>query len=403
MSKNARQLFLDRLEVKKRAGLTEVLNRMTADPSLGVFTSEVEAIVSHFIHSGVKHPDVSKEIYRNLESFTLNKKPRYKFSFIDLFAGIGGFRIALSRVGGKAVFSSEWDIQAKAIYYENHGDFPYGDINNFTDENVSDRRLAALIPSHDILAAGFPCQPFSLAGVSARNSLGIPHGLQCKTQGTLFRSIERIAQIKKPKVLFLENVKNITSHDNGNTFLVIREALENVGYKFFFKVVNSETLVPQRRQRCFMICVRNDIHKKYGDFEFPSFDGESIPLQSIIRKEVDSRYTLSETLWNGHIARSERNKSRGTGFIAGLADITKPSNTIVARYGKDGKECLIPQGRKPPRTLSIEECRDLFGYPENFILPTAKTVAFKLLGNSVVVPVVKKLASALVKQYIHKS
>ena len=399
MPKSVQQQLLSRLPVEWQPTLVELLNRMRKELSKGPFESEIEAITSQFFEAGMKHPDVSNEIYQELERLGLGNTTKPSFTFIDLFAGIGGFRLALMNIGGRAVFSSEWDQKAKSTYFENHGEYPYGDISNFTDETVSDNRLGALIPSHDLLAAGFPCQPFSLAGVSARNSLGIPHGLECKTQGTLFRSIERIASVKRPKILFLENVKNITSHDNGKTFSVIKNSIENAGYKFFFKVVNSETLVPQRRQRCFMVCVRNDIHEKFGDFEFPTFEGEPKPLRSVIRESVDSKYNLSTALWNGHIARSERNKNRGTGFTTGLADLNKPSNTIVARYGKDGKECLISQIDKPPRTLSIEECRDLFGYPESFSLPDAKTVAFKLLGNSVVVPVVQRIADAIAGQY----
>ena len=403
MSKYAEQQLLNGVPALHHDALLRVVTRLRGELSNGPFTTEVEAIVSQFLQSGTKHPDVPHEIYLELEPFFKTESPKSSFTFIDLFAGIGGFRLALSSLGGEAVFSSEWEPHAKAVYYQNHGEYPYGDINIFTDEIISDNRLGALVPSHDVLAAGFPCQPFSLAGVSARNSLGLPHGLDCKTQGTLFRSIERIAEVKRPKVLFLENVKNITSHDNGKTFAVIRAAIERAGYTFFYNVVNSETLVPQRRQRCFMVCVRDDIHEAFGDFEFPSFVGEAKPLRTIIRQNVDPRYNLSEALWKGHITRSDRNKSRGTGFTTSLADLNKPSNTIVARYGKDGKECLIPQDGKPPRTLSIEECRDLFGYPESFILPEAKTVAFKLLGNSVVVPVVERLADAIVKKYIVQS
>ncbi|NVK05824.1 MAG: DNA (cytosine-5-)-methyltransferase [Flavobacteriia bacterium] len=364
------------------------------------FFDESLAITTQFIHAGIRHPDVPSSIYDDYEELHVDKPKKPDFSFIDLFAGIGGFRMALENIGGAAVFSSEWEKNAKQTYFSNHSEYPFGDINKFTNEDVSDNRLGALLPSHDLLAAGFPCQPFSLAGVSARNSRGIPHGLECKTQGTLFRSIERIAQIKQPKVLLLENVKNIRSHDGGKTFKIIKESIESAGYVFFSEVVNSDTVVPQRRQRCFMVCVRKDIHQKFGDFVFPSFEGQPLPLSKILSDSVDERYTISEALWLGHIARSERNKSRGTGFTTSLADVSKPSNTIVARYGKDGKECLIPQPGKMPRTLSIEECKKLFGLEPSFKLPSAKTVAFKLLGNSVVVPVVQRIAEQVKGQYL---
>ena len=193
------------------------------------------------------------------------KKRTGKFTFIDLFAGIGGFRLALSAHGGYSVFSSEWDKNAQNTYFANHKEMPYGDINLFTSDDVLNE-LGALIPSHDILAAGFPCQPFSRAGVSARNSLGKKHGFECTTQGTLFYSIERIARLKKPKILFLENVKNLISHDQGNTFSVIKETIEELGYVFNFQVINSETVVPQRRERCFMVCVENSLNEKRVHF-----------------------------------------------------------------------------------------------------------------------------------------
>ena len=356
------------------------------------------AILTQYLESRVKYPDISDSFYEDVNADVEYNK---NFEFIDLFAGIGGFRLALNGLGGQCVFSSEWEKNAKSTYFNNHNVYPFGDINKFSGDNLSDNRLGSLVPSHDILAAGFPCQPFSLAGVSARNSVGKPHGFECDTQGTLFRSIERIAKVKTPKLLLLENVRNIISHDGGRTFDVIKNAIESVGYKFFHKIINAETMVPQKRVRCFMVCVRKDIHALSGDFVFPEFLGHPLALSSILRKKVDPRYTISEALWAGHQKRSQRNKARGTGFTTGLADLSKPSNTIVARYGKDGKECLIPQEGTTPRMLSIEECRDLFGYPADFKLPTAKTVTFKLLGNSVVVPVVRLIAAKMVKQYLN--
>jgi DNA (cytosine-5)-methyltransferase 1 len=366
-----------------------------------IFVSEAAAIATQYIQSGTKFPDIGEVVYKRIDDhFPPENVTKSNFSFIDLFAGIGGFRLALQSTGGRAVFSSEWEKNAKSTYLDNHGEYPFGDINMFTDENISDNRLGALVPSHDILAGGFPCQPFSLAGVSARNSLGTPHGLDCNTQGTLFRSIERIAAIKQPKVLFLENVRNILSHDGGRTFEVIKKSIESAGYKFFHKVIDSSTLVAQRRKRCFMVAVRKDIVRERGDFVFPNFEGEEIPLKSILRAKVDDRFTISQKLWEGHQNRSDRNKARGTGFTVKLADLERPSATIVARYGKDGKECLIAQQGQPPRTLSIEECRDLFGYPENFKLPSAKTTSFRLLGNSVVVPVISVISKRIVEQYL---
>jgi len=316
-----------------------------------------------------------------------------KFKFIDLFAGIGGFRIALQNQGGKCVFSSEIDNSAKKTYEMNFGEVPFGDIKEFTKTSISDKRLNELIPDHDILAAGFPCQPFSLAGVSARNYLGKEHGFGDDNQGNLFFDIIRIAKVKRPKVLFLENVKNLKSHDKGKTFETINEMILELGYSFNFAIINSNTEVPQRRERTYMVCFRNEV-----DFLFPNFDGEPLPLKSILEENVSEEYTISDKLWLGHQNRSKRNKERGTGFTVKLADLNKPSNTIVARYYKDGKECLIPQDNKNPRKLTPRECARLQGYPEKFKLSNSKTAAYRQFGNSVSVPVIEKISKEIVKK-----
>ena len=306
-----------------------------------------------------------------------------EFRFIDLFAGIGGMRLGFQNNGGVCVFSSEYDKSAQKTYKDNHGELPFGDITKID---------AGSIPDHDILIAGFPCQPFSHAGVSARNSVGKEHGFSCDTQGTLFFDILRIVDRKKPAILFLENVRNLERHDSGNTFRTIKESIEDRGYHFFYKIINSSSLVPQRRVRCYMVCVRKEI----GDsFSFPDFSGGDLPLSSILEKDVDEIYTISDKLWKGHIARSKRNVERGTGFTAYTADINKPSNTIVARYGKDGKECLIPQEGENPRMLTQRECARLLGFPEEFEYPKARTPAYRQFGNSVVVPVITKIAAKI--------
>lgn len=332
------------------------------------------------------------------------------FHFIDLFAGIGGFNLALQGHGGKCVFSSEWDKSAKQTYFKNYGKTPFGDITKFTNSDVTDEALDNQIPDHTILAGGFPCQPFSHAGVSARNALGLAHGFNCETQGTLFHSIARIAYVKQPEVVFMENVRNLVTHDKGETFQVIRETMEQLGggdpekqsYKFFYALVNSQTVVAQRRIRCFMVCIREDIWDEGGqrDFIFPDFAGEPIPLGSVTQMttaEEAAEYTISDRLWQGHINRTQRNLERNTGFTAHEADLTRPSNTIVARYGKDGKECLVPQEGQNPRKITRNECRQLFGYPDNFWMPDAKTPTYKQFGNSVVVPVVNQISFSIVE------
>lgn len=307
-------------------------------------------------------------------------KPR--FTFIDLFAGIGGFRIAMQEQGGRCVFSSEWDPYAKKTYEANFGEVPFGDIRKISENSI---------PDHDVLCAGFPCQPFSLAGVSARNSLNTAHGFACETQGTLFFDIVRIMKAKQPRVAFLENVKNLVGHDGGKTFSVIKNTIEELGYSFTYKLINASPLVPQRRIRCYIVCVRNG----EVDFSFPKIDGPPLALKSILEKNVDESFTISQKLWAGHQRRTSYNLARGTGFTAFCADLSKPANTIVARYGKDGKECLIPQGRKNPRMLTPRECSRLQGFPEEFVIPTAKTTAYRQFGNSVAIPVIRKIAKEI--------
>ncbi|MGL4432832.1 MAG: DNA (cytosine-5-)-methyltransferase [Plesiomonas shigelloides] len=331
------------------------------------------------------------DLYINREQFfnevfgRLKLKPTFdaKFRFIDLFAGIGGVRLGFQDNGGVCVFSSEYDKAAQRTYKENHGEFPFGDITKIDEEQI---------PEHDVLLAGFPCQPFSNAGVSARNAVGKKHGFLCDTQGTLFFDVMRIVDSRKPKVVFLENVRNLERHDKGRTFQTIRETIENSGYKFYYKVIDSSSVVPQRRVRCYMVAIRSDISV---EFDFPEFVGEPKPLRSILEKEVDEKYTISDKLWIGHINRTKRNLERGTGFTAHTADLDKPSNTIVARYGKDGKECLIPQENKNPRLLTPKECSRLQGFPDSFVVPQARTPAYRQFGNSVVVPIIKEIAKII--------
>jgi len=239
------------------------------------------ALITHWMQGYMPESLIDSEKENNWLSYLeLKKKPIFsfddipfpptvkeKFRFIDLFAGIGGFRIALQDLGGKCVFSSEWNPAAQQTYFRNFGEFPFGDIREFTSDKISDRKLKTLIPDHDILAAGFPCQPFSHAGVSARTSVGKSHGFECKTQGTLFFDICRIVKAKKPRVLLLENVKNLLRHDNGNTIRTIEESIRLLGYDFCHTIINASSIVPQRRERCYMVCFRKDIE---NNFKFPT-------------------------------------------------------------------------------------------------------------------------------------
>lgn len=379
-----------------KAVIHQWLNSIAYEKKLFSGNSAVKAkkILSLLEVCGLTKNKLKREL-RAAQIFSPKNVP--KFSFIDLFAGIGGFRLALQDVGGLSVFSSEWDKGAQNTYYKNYGEMPFGDITSLTGAQISDKALDKMIPDHDVLAAGFPCQPFSHAGVSARTAVGTEHGFRCKTQGTLFFDVMRMAEIKRPKVLFLENVRNIERHDKGYTFNVIRESIEELGYDFKYEIINSSSLVPQRRVRCYMVCFRKDLKV---DFKFPDFNGIPLPLKSILEPSVGEEFTISDRLWAGHINRTNRNLERGTGFTAFVANLDKPSNTIVARYGKDGKECLIPQKGKNPRLLTPRECARLQGYPEEFSIPAAKTPAYRQFGNSVAVPIVNRIAKRIAKEIL---
>lgn len=345
-----------------------------------------------FINNRVEDPHYQYPIPINWDvPFPPPENP--DFTFIDLFAGIGGFRIALQSQNGKCVFTSEIDSAARKTYEMNFGEVPFGDIREFTGDSITNNKLKQLIPDHQILAAGFPCQPFSLAGVSARNSLGKVHGFEDVNQGNLFFDIARIVSIKKPEVVFLENVKNFEKHDGGHTFQIVKETMEGLGYVVYSKVINAHQVVPQKRQRFYMVCFKN----KKIKFNFPEFEGEPLKLKTILEKRVSSEYTISDKLWEGHQRRTAANLKRGTGFTAFLADLNKPANTLVARYGKDGKECLVPQKNKNPRKLTPRECARLQGFPENFKLPISNAPAYKQFGNSIAVPVVTAIAAEIIR------
>lgn len=316
-----------------------------------------------------------------------------QFSFIDLFAGIGGMRIAFSRQGGHCVFSSEWDKFAQKTYFDNFDEMPYGDITQVPSDDV---------PDHDILAAGFPCQPFSIAGVSKKNSMGRATGFQDKTQGTLFFDVCRIIETKRPKAFLLENVKNLKSHDKGNTWKVIKESLEQLDYEVFSDVIDGQGFVPQHRERIFIVGFDR---KRYGENVEFSFDveqdkPEKIPaLRDILISSVDAKYTLSDKLWAYLQNYAAKHKAKGNGFGYGLPDLDGVARTLSARYYKDGSEILIKQGdKKNPRRLTPRECARLQGYPEDFKITVSDTRAYKQFGNSVVVPLVTSIAKLVVEK-----
>ncbi|PHI18012.1 DNA (cytosine-5-)-methyltransferase [Lewinellaceae bacterium SD302] len=311
-----------------------------------------------------------------------------KFKFIDLFAGIGGFRLAFQELEGKCVFTSEWNKFSKKTYEANFGEIPFGDITKINAENI---------PDHDILCGGFPCQPFSIAGVSKKNSLGRSHGFLDEAQGTLFFDIVRILKKKRPKAFILENVKNLVSHDKGNTFRVIKGALDEVGYSIHCDVLDGKYFVPQHRERIFIVGFDREIFKGKEDFSFPTMPMGGHVIGDILEKEVNPKYTLSDKLWQYLQDYAAKHKAKGNGFGYGLVDFNNITRTISARYYKDGSEILIPQeGGLNPRRLTPRECARLQGYPENFIIPVSDTQAYRQFGNSVVMPLIEAIGENVV-------
>lgn len=310
------------------------------------------------------------------------------FRFIDLFAGIGGMRIAYERAGGKCVYSSEWNKYSQQTYFANFGEQPEGDITQVEAEDI---------PDHDILVAGFPCQPFSIAGVSKKNSLGRATGFEDKTQGTLFFDVCRILKQKRPKAFMLENVKNLCSHDRGRTFKVITESLNELNYEVFYAVLDGQNFVPQHRER--IIIVGFD-RERYGqDIKFDFEITPAIPkpvMKDILDKKVDEKYTLSDKLWIYLQSYAAKHKAAGNGFGYGIAPLDGVSRTISARYYKDGSEILINQRGKNPRRLTPRECARLQGFPEDFKIPVSDTQAYRQFGNSVVVPLMENVAKLVV-------
>jgi DNA (cytosine-5)-methyltransferase 1 len=314
-----------------------------------------------------------------------------KFKFIDLFAGIGGIRLAFQNLGGKCVFTSEWDTYSKKTYDANFGEVPFGDITKISETEI---------PDHDILLGGFPCQPFSIAGVSKKNALGKAHGFLDETQGTLFFDVARIIKHKMPKAFMLENVKNLVSHDKGKTFTIIKETLKEIGYSIHFKVLDGKHFVPQHRERIIIVGFNNNIFKGEDKFEFPKMGDEKFAIKDILEEEVDPKYTLSDKLWNYLQEYAKKHKAKGNGFGFGLTNLDGVSRTMSARYYKDGAEILIPQDGLNPRRLTPRECARLQGFPDSFIIPVSDNQAYKQFGNSVVTPLIQAVGKNIIKEIL---
>jgi DNA (cytosine-5)-methyltransferase 1 len=302
------------------------------------------------------------------------------FEFIDLFAGVGGIRIPFDELGGKCVFSSEWDKHAQKTYEANFGHVPNGDIT----------QVEALdIPKHNILLGGFPCQPFSQAG----HKKGFED-----TRGTLFFDVSRIIDFHKPEMFLLENVKGFVGHDKGRTFQVVQSVLKELGYIVFHRVLNARDFgLPQNRERIYIVGINR---AKMGSIEFKFPEPPRIPteLGNILESDVDNKYTLSDNLWRGHKRRKEEHLRKGNGFGYSLFNHKSPyTSTISARYYKDGSEILIDQGDRNPRKITPREAARLQGFPENFVIPVSDMQAYKQFGNSVAVPVIREIANIMVE------
>ena len=374
--------------------------------------------------------------------------PHYGFRFVDLFAGIGGIRHGFEAIGGQCVFTSEWNKHAVRTYKANWYCDPdahqfNADIRDVTlshKTGVSDEEAAEhirnTIPAHDVLLAGFPCQPFSLAGVSKKNALGRAHGFACDTQGTLFFDVARIIDARRPAIFVLENVKNLKSHDGGKTFRIIMQTLDELGYDVADaedmgpddpKIIDGKHFLPQHRERIVLVGFRRDLNLK-GDFtlrDLPSLYPARRPtVADLLEPAVDAKFILTPVLWKYLYRYAKKHQAKGNGFGFGMVDPLNPDSvtrTLSARYYKDGAEILIDRGwdkalgekdfddpqnqQHRPRRLTPRECARLMGFetPQgySFRIPVSDTQAYRQFGNSVVVPafaaVAKLLASRISK------
>ncbi len=350
---------------------------------LNTYSQETEQSMQACVREDVAYYIAGKKKKQLVNENTL-------FTFIDLFAGIGGMRLAYEKAGGKCVYSNEWNKYSQQTYYANFGEQPEGDITQVDEKSI---------PDHDILLAGFPCQPFSIAGVSKKNSMGRKTGFEDKTQGTLFFDVCRILKEKKPKAFMLENVKNLKNHDKGRTFKTILESLDELNYKIFYAVLDGQNYVPQHRERIVIVGFDKERYGNDISFEFDITPIEPKPvMRNILETEVDSKYTLSDNLWTYLQEYAAKHKAAGNGFGYGIAPLDGVSRTISARYHKDGSEILIAQKGKNPRRLTPRECARLQGFPESFVIPVSDTQAYRQFGNSVVVPLMADVAELIVSK-----
>lgn len=380
--------------------LAEIRKQRTQKEVAALLGVDVKAVY-RWEHGKTPPPAMVALALRDIVAKDTKTNAGRDFTFIDLFAGIGGIRLGFQKYGGKCVFTSEWNTWSQKTYVANFGDDHEiaGDITKID---------ACDIPDHDVLLAGFPCQPFSIAGVSKKNALGRPHGFECTTQGTLFFDVARIIAVKRPKAFMLENVKNLVSHDKGNTFKVIMDTLQNeLGYTIKAKVIDAQHFVPQHRERIIIVGTREDTGFSFDDLRLPE---EGPRLDSILHPEdgsepgdgifttgsagkVQPKYVLTDKLWAYLQAYAAKHKAAGNGFGFGLVGRNDIARTLSARYYKDGSEILISRGKgKNPRRLTPRECARLMGFPDDWMIPVSDTQAYRQFGNAVVVPVIAEVA-----------
>ena len=376
--------------------------RQRVADELGISMRTLERWTSN----GIPHAKILRHALNDIFYPSFRSSEESSFSFIDLFAGIGGTRLGFEAVNGECVWTSEWNKYCQQTYRTN---FPSTQHELFGDITQVD---AQSVPDHDVLVAGFPCQPFSVAGVSKKNSLGKAHGFACETQGTLFFDIVRILEAKHPHAFLLENVKNLASHDKGRTFrIMLRVLREDLGYEVCFRTVDAKAFVPQHRERIFIVGFRESSGYTTDSIHVPQLAQPR--LEQILHPEdgteeaelhytdgdqaaVNPRYVLSNKLWNYLQAYAAKHRAKGNGFGYGIVNRSQQSRTLSARYYKDGSEILVSRGkRKNPRRLTPRECARLMGFPDHFKIPVSDTQAYRQFGNSVVVPVVQAVAESM--------
>jgi len=383
------------------ADALETFRKSELASALGVDTRTVARWASG---ETVPKPFVGAALESILTPSSIRRHDDPDFTFIDLFAGIGGIRQGFEKHGGECVFTSEWNDFSKKTYTVN-----FGDGHAFIGDIVGQQ---ALVPAHDVLLGGFPCQPFSIAGVSKKNSLGRPHGFEDPTQGTLFFEIKEIIKATRPAAFVLENVKNLKSHDKGNTFKVIMEVLENeLGYDVYERIIDGGHFTPQHRERIIIVgfARRTDftwddlvlpektshklgdiLHRTDGTEPVIPHDGDKYVNHS--ENKVNDKFTLTENLWKYLQDYAKKHKAAGNGFGFGLVNAEGRTRTLSARYHKDGSEILVEQPGQRPRRLTPRECARLMGFDDSFVIPVSDTQAYRQFGNSVVMPVFQEVA-----------